>query len=141
MPTLRSFFAAALLGAGLTVGPLYAAEPPSSEAVQASLDKLADSKLPDADKKTLQTVLQNTLNQLNNQRDYEQKLIDLKQQLATAPKQTIENARELTRLKATTVVPVAQRFPANRSPNWSRSSPIAPPSKVTCKKPWPTPTA
>jgi potassium efflux system protein len=111
MPTLRSFFAAALLGLSLTVGPLYAAEPPSSDAVQASLDKLADSKLPDADKKSLQTVLQNTLNQLNNQRDYEQKLIDLKQQLATAPKQTIESTRELTRLKATAVVPVAQRFP------------------------------
>ncbi|MGN4048855.1 mechanosensitive channel MscK [Pseudomonas sp. SM4] len=116
MPTLRSFFAAALLGLSLTVGPLYAAEPPSSEAVQASLDKLADSKLPDADKKTLQSVLQNTLNQLNNQRDYEQKLIDLKQQLATAPKQTIENARELTRLKATAVVPVAQRFPRESIP-------------------------
>jgi len=111
MPTLRSFFFAALLGLSLSVGPLYAAEPPSSEAVQASLDKLADSKLPDADKKTLQTVLQNTLNQLNNQRDYEQKLIDLKQQLASAPKQTVENTRELTRLKASAVVPVAQRFP------------------------------
>ena len=111
MPTLRSFFAAALLGLSLVVGPLHAAEPPSSDAVQASLDKLADSKLPDADKKTLQTVLQNTLNQLNNQRDYEQKLIDLKRQLANAPKQTIENTRELSRLKATAPVPVAQRFP------------------------------
>src|SRR4051812_39585332 len=111
MPTLRSFFVAALLGLSLTVGPLYASEPPSSDAVQASLDKLADSKLPDADKKIPQTVLQNTLNQLNNQRDYEQKLIDLKQQLATAPKQTIESTRELTRLKSTPVVPVAQRFP------------------------------
>jgi len=111
MPTLRSFFAAALLGLSLTVGPLYAAEPPSSDTVQASLDKLADSKLPDADKKALQTTLQSTLTQLNNQRDYEQRLIDLKQQLATAPKQTIENTRELARLKANAVVPVAQRFP------------------------------
>src|ERR1700744_1713771 len=110
MPTLRSFFFAALLGLSLSVGPLYAAEPPSSEAVQASLDKLADSKLPDADKKSLQTVLQNTLNQLNNRRDYDQKLIDLKQQLASAPRQTIENTRELARLKATAAVPVAQRF-------------------------------
>lgn len=110
MPTLRSFFFAALLGLSLSVGPLYAAEPPSSEAVQASLDKLADSKLPDADKKSLQTVLQTTLNQLNSRRDYDQKLIDLKQQLASAPRQTIENTRELTRLKATPVVPVAQRF-------------------------------
>jgi potassium efflux system protein len=113
MPNLRSFFAIALLGLSLsvgTVGTLQAAEPPSSEAVQASLDKIADRKLPEADQKALQTVLQNTLNQLNNKRDYEQKLADLKQTLSSAPKQTLENQRELTRLKASTVVPVAQRF-------------------------------
>ncbi|MGH8375658.1 MAG: mechanosensitive channel MscK, partial [Pseudomonas sp.] len=116
MPNLRSLFAIALLGLSLSVGTLglspaaQAAEPPSSEAVQASLDKIADRKLPEADQKALQTVLQNTLSQLNNKRDYEQKLTALKQQLNNAPKQTLENQRELTRLKASTVVPVAQRF-------------------------------
>ncbi|PPA03133.1 hypothetical protein C4E44_15790, partial [Pseudomonas sp. MWU12-2312b] len=60
--------------------------------------------------KALQSVLQNTLTRINNRRDYGQKLSDLKQQLATAPKQTIENQRELARLKASSVVPVAQRF-------------------------------
>lgn len=110
MPTLRNFLIMALLGLSLSVGPLQAAEPPSSEAVQASLDKIADRKLPEADQKALQTVLQNTLTQLGNKRDYDQKLIDLKQQLATAPKQNIENQRELARLKATKVVPIEQRY-------------------------------
>ena len=83
MPNLRSIFAIALLGLSLSVGTLglsqaaQAAEPPSSEAVQASLDKIADRKLPEADQKALQSVLQGTLNQLNNKRDYEQKLIAL----------------------------------------------------------------
>ena len=110
MSTLRTFFITALLGLSLSVGTLQAAEPPSRETVQASLDKIADRKLPEADQKALQTVLQNTLTQLGNQRDYEQKLADIKQQLANAPKQTIENQRELTRLKASSVTPVAQRY-------------------------------
>lgn len=110
MSTLRTFFIMALLGLSLSISTLQAAEPPSSEAVQASLNKIADRKLPEADQKALQAVLQGTLTQLNNQRDYDQKLIDLKQQLTNAPKQNIENQRELTRLKATKVVPVAQRY-------------------------------
>ena len=110
MSTLRTFFIMALLGLSLSVGTLQAAEPPSSEAVQASLNKIADRKLPEADQKALQSILQSTLTQLNNQRDYEQKLADLKQQLANAPKQNIENQRELTKLKATKVLPVPQRY-------------------------------
>ena len=110
MSTLRTYFFMALLGLSLSVGTLQAAEPPTSEAVQASLDKIADRKLPEADQKALQSVLQNTLTQLGNQRDYEQKLAALKQQLATAPKQNIENQRELVRLKGTKVLPVEQRF-------------------------------
>ncbi|MGH8334347.1 MAG: mechanosensitive channel MscK, partial [Pseudomonas fluorescens] len=110
MSTLRTFIITALLGLSLSVGTLQAAEPPSSEAVQANLNKIADRKLPEADQKALQSILQSTLTQLNNQRDYEQKLADLKQQLANAPKQNIENQRELTKLKATKVLPVPQRY-------------------------------
>lgn len=110
MSTLRTFFIMALLGLSLSINTLQAAEPPSSAAVQASLDKIAERKLPEADQKALQAVLQSTLTQLNNQRDYDQKLIDLKQQLTNAPKQNIENQRELARLKASKVVPVAQRY-------------------------------
>ena len=110
MPTLRTFLAIALLGLSLSVGPLQAAEPPSAESVQKSLDNIAARKLPEADQKALQTVLQQTLTQLSNKNDYEKRLSDLKQQLSTAPKQNLENQRELERLTATKVVPVAQRY-------------------------------
>ena len=42
MPTLRTFLAIALLGLSLSVGTLQAAEPPSADAVQKSLDKIAE---------------------------------------------------------------------------------------------------
>ena len=51
MPTLRTFIATVLLGLSLCVGTLQAAEPPTAESVQQSLDKIADRKLPDADQK------------------------------------------------------------------------------------------
>ncbi|UMZ12600.1 mechanosensitive channel MscK [Pseudomonas sp. MPFS] len=112
MPTLRKIFAIALLGLSLSVGAAQGGEPPSAEAVQQSLDKIAERKLSEADQKALQTLLQNTLNQLANQQDYEQRLPELKQQLASAPRQTLENQRELERLKASKVVPVTQRYAA-----------------------------
>lgn len=110
MPTLRTFFAIALLGLSLSIGTVQAAEPPSAESVQKSLDNIAARKLPEADQKALQTVLQQTLTQLSNKSDYEKRLSDLKQQLSSAPKQNLENQRELERLTATKVVPVAQRY-------------------------------
>ena len=110
MPILRKFFAVALLGLSLSVGAVQGGDPPSAEAVQQSLDKIAERKLPEADQKALQTLLQNTLNQLANKQNYEQRLSDLKQQLSNAPRQTSENQRELARLKASKVVPVIQRY-------------------------------
>lgn len=110
MPTLRTFLAIALLGLSLSVGTLQAGEPPSAEAVQKSLDKIAERKLPEADQKALQTVLQQTLVQLANKDDYDQRLRDLKQQLSTAPKQNIDNQRDLDRLKASKPVPIEQRY-------------------------------
>lgn len=110
MTFLRTFLATALLGLTLCVSPVYAAAPPSIESVQQTLDKLPDRKLPDADMKALQNVLQQTLTLLGNKQDYEQRLTDLKRQLEGAPRQTTENSRELARLKSTKVVPVAQRY-------------------------------
>ncbi|OZY37405.1 mechanosensitive channel MscK [Pseudomonas lundensis] len=110
MPTLRTFFATVLLGLSLCVGSLQAAEPLTAESVQQSLDKIADRKLPDADQKALQAVLEKTLAQLANKAEYEQSLSEVKQLLGTAQQQTLENQRELARLKASTVVPVAQRY-------------------------------
>ncbi|WP_314915391.1 mechanosensitive channel MscK [Pseudomonas helleri] len=110
MPTLRTFFATVLLGLSLSVGPVYAGDPPTAEAVQLSLEKIADRKLPDADQKALQTVLEQTLSFLANKSDYEQRLIEVKDQLHSAPRQTIDNQRELARLKASKVVPIEQRY-------------------------------
>ncbi|MDP9029011.1 MAG: mechanosensitive channel MscK, partial [Pseudomonadota bacterium] len=110
MTTLRTFLATALLGLTLCVGTVHAADPPSIDSVQQTLDKLPDRKLPDADMKALQSILQQTLTFLGNQQDYQQRLVDLKRQLEDAPRQTVDNQRELTRLKATKVIPVAQRY-------------------------------
>lgn len=141
MPTLRTFIATVLLGLGLCVGTLHAAEPPTAGAVQQSLDKIADRKLPDADQKALQAVLQQTLTLLESKADYEQRLNDVKQQLNDAPRQTGENQRELARLKASTPIPVAQRYKDLSVPQLrSRCWPSAPRNKVSCKKPWPLPT-
>ncbi|MEA1136074.1 hypothetical protein, partial [Klebsiella pneumoniae] len=51
-----------------------------------------------------------TLTYLGNKQDYEQRLTDLKRQLEAAPRQTTDNQRELVRLKATKIIPVAQRY-------------------------------
>ncbi|NWB86630.1 mechanosensitive channel MscK [Pseudomonas gingeri] len=114
MSSLRTFLAMALLGLSLSVGALQAAEPPTSASVQQSLERIADRKLADADQKALQAVLQQTLTWLSNQDDYEKRLAATKQQVADAPRQTVENQRELARLKVTKVIPVAQRY-ANQS--------------------------
>ena len=112
MSTLRNLFTSALLGLCLSSVPAHAADTPplSSEAVQHSLDKIADRKLSADDQKALQQVLEQTLTFLSSQKDNQQKLEDLKKQLTDAPRQTTENQRELTKLKASKVIPVAQRY-------------------------------
>ncbi|WP_249678193.1 mechanosensitive channel MscK [Pseudomonas abieticivorans] len=110
MPTLRTFFSAALLGLCLSVTAVHAADPPTKDAVQQSIDKIADRKLSDSDQKALQQVLEQTLAYLSNRDDSDQKLADLKRQLNDAPRQTAENQRELGRLKGVHVIAVAQRY-------------------------------
>jgi potassium efflux system protein len=110
MLNLRTFFVAALLGLCLSTVPAQAAEPPTRSAVQQSLDKIAERKLPDADQKALQKVLEQTLTLITSKEDAEKRLTELKQQLSQAPRQTAENQRELTRLKASKAVPTTQRY-------------------------------
>ncbi|WP_287813935.1 mechanosensitive channel MscK, partial [Pseudomonas sp.] len=110
MPSLRSFFSAALLGLCLTVTAVQAADPPTSEAVQQSIDKIAERKLSDADQKALQQVLEQTLAFLAARDDSNNQLPALKKQLSEAPQVIAENQHELTKLKATKAVPVAQRY-------------------------------
>ena len=110
MPTLRSLVTTALLGLCLAATAVHAADAPSRESIQQSLDHISERKLADADQKALQEVLQGTLTQIANDENNQQQRVDLKQQLLDAPKDTIANQRELARLKATKVVPVEQRY-------------------------------
>ncbi|UUY09918.1 mechanosensitive channel MscK [Pseudomonas sp. J452] len=110
MPVLRPYLAAALLGLCLLSAGQVAAEPPSRAAVQQSLDGLAERKLPEAEQKALQQTLEQTLAFLANQADSEKRLSDLKRQLNDAPRLIGEAQREFTRLKASPVKPVSERY-------------------------------
>lgn len=117
MSIARTFLTSALLGLCLSVTTAQAAEsPPSSTAVQQSLDKIAERKLPEADQKALQQVLEQTLGLLSSKEDSEKRLAAVKQQLNEAPRQTGENQRELAKLKLTKVVPVEQRYASLKVP-------------------------
>ena len=108
--SLRTLVCAALLGLCLSATFAFAAEPPNAAAVQQSLDKIAERKLPEAEQKALRQVLEQTLVFLNSKDDSEKRLAALKQQLSDAPKKTGENQRELAKLKSSTVIPVAERY-------------------------------
>jgi potassium efflux system protein len=112
MFSLRAFLAVTLLGLCLSASPAMAADTavPTSASVQQSLDKIADRKLPDADQKALQQVLEQTLAFLAAEEENQQRLTDLKHLLNQAPKELQDNQRELNRLHASKVTPVAQRY-------------------------------
>lgn len=114
--SLRTFLSAALIGLCLSFSPVWAAEPPTTAAIQKSLDKIAERKLPEAEQKALQQVLEKTLAFLGNKDDSEKKLAALKHQLNDAPRQTSENQRELAKLKDSKVIPVTQRYAASSVP-------------------------
>lgn len=109
--SLRVYLRAALLGLCLSLSfAVSAAEAPTTASIQNSLDKIADRKLPEAEQKALQQVLEDTLSLLASKEDSEKKLAALKQQLADAPRLTSESQRELIKLKTSKTVPVAQRY-------------------------------
>lgn len=79
MPALRSLIATLFLGLCLASPPLLAqSEPPSAEAVQQSLDKLAERKLAEADQKVAKASLEQTLKFLAARDEALQSLEDLK---------------------------------------------------------------
>ncbi|PXC01008.1 mechanosensitive channel MscK, partial [Pseudomonas aeruginosa] len=99
------------LGLCLASPPLLAqSEPPSAEAVQQSLDKLAERKLAEADQKVAKASLEQTLKFLAARDEALQSLEDLKKRLSDAPRQIEENQRELERLKKTKERPVSERY-------------------------------
>ena len=109
--SLCVYLRAALLGLCLSVSfASLAAESPAIDSVQSSLDKIAERKLPEAEQKALQQVLEQTLSLLESQEEAQNKLASLKQLLTDAPRQITENQRELAKLKESKPVQVAQRY-------------------------------
>ncbi|MDZ3994188.1 mechanosensitive channel MscK [Pseudomonas sp. Teo4] len=109
--SLRVYLRTALLGLCLSLSfAATAAEAPTTASIQNSLDKIAERKLPEAEQKALQQVLEQTLSLLASKEDSEKKLAALKQQLASAPKETTDSQRELAKLKDSKPLPVAQRY-------------------------------
>ncbi|MFJ4346003.1 mechanosensitive channel MscK [Pseudomonas sp. NPDC089401] len=109
--SLRVHLRAALLGLCLSLSfAATAAEAPTTASIQNSLDKIAERKLPEADQKALQQVLEQTLTLLAGKDDNEKKLAALKQQLVSAPKETTDSQKELAKLKDSKPQPVAQRY-------------------------------
>ncbi|MDZ5604939.1 mechanosensitive channel MscK [Pseudomonas sp. RP23018S] len=104
-------FRTALLGLCLLLPvAVVAADAPSTESVQQSLDKIADRKLPEADQKALQQLLEKTLSWLDSRDDSQEKLEALRTQLAEAPKEINDSQQALNQLKASTPTAVAQRY-------------------------------
>ncbi|HDS1799882.1 TPA: mechanosensitive channel MscK [Pseudomonas putida] len=115
--SLRVYLRTALLGLCLSLSfAATAAEAPTTASIQNSLDKIAERKLPEADQKALQQVLEQTLSLLASKEDNERKLAALKQQLTSAPKETSDSQKELARLKESKAQPVAQRYAALNVP-------------------------
>ncbi|WP_244158133.1 mechanosensitive channel MscK [Phytopseudomonas flavescens] len=110
MLSFRRFLAVSLLGLCLAQSPAWADATPTSADVQRSLDTLADRKLVEPEQSLVRQILEKTLASLNAQAQSQQKLVALDKQLAQAPRQTQEAHKELQKLKASKVAPVAQRY-------------------------------
>ncbi|MGV8843055.1 MAG: mechanosensitive channel MscK [Pseudomonas sp.] len=119
MPALRNYLIATLLGlclSTLQIATLQAAEPPSREALQSSLDTLAERKLPEPEQKALQQTLEQTLDYLNTQASSEQRLQTLKEQLDQAPQRISSDQRELIQLKADAPTLISERYASQSVP-------------------------
>ncbi|MDR2307701.1 MAG: mechanosensitive channel MscK [Paucimonas sp.] len=109
--SLRVYCRTALLGLCMTLSFAAAAvEVPSTPGIQGSLNKITERKPAEPEQKAGQQVQEQTLALLAARDDSEKKLATLKQQLASAPQEIRDNQRELIKLKATSSVPVAQRY-------------------------------
>jgi potassium efflux system protein len=115
MSFLRCLPFALLLGFCLSVSPSHA-EPPSREAVQLSLDSLAQRKLAEADQAAVQQALERALSLLDQREATLQSLADLRQQLNEAPRLTGEAQRQLAQLEASAPADIPRRYAASSVP-------------------------
>jgi potassium efflux system protein len=110
MYSLRALFITALLGLGLFGQAALAFDAPSGAQVQRSLDTLAQRKLPEAEQKALQAILEQTLKFLQQYSLSEQAAVKLKTQLASAAQQINTAQDELAKLQVSPPKPAAQRY-------------------------------
>ncbi|MEK1907070.1 MAG: mechanosensitive channel MscK, partial [Pseudomonas sp.] len=110
MPLLRPLLIAALLGLSLSTAPLYAVEAPEAKTIQASLDNLAERKLPEAEQNALKQKFEQTLDFLAKRDDSEQRLSELKVQLRDAPRLISDAQRDLERLNAAPTTNLTERY-------------------------------
>ncbi|SEI81609.1 potassium efflux system protein [Pseudomonas linyingensis] len=108
---LRPFLASLLLSL-LILAPFAGAADalPNAAAVQKSLARLEERKLPEAEHKAMQETLQKTLDNLQKIQTSSDELASLKQLLADAPKLTAEAQREQARLKPVVAEELSTRY-------------------------------
>ncbi|MBF7729870.1 mechanosensitive channel MscK [Pseudomonas sp. N040] len=107
---MRYVLLVALLGLSLNTLAQPENPLPSIEEIQQSLDGLADRKLPEAEHKALQAILQGTLQNLEEIAATRQELLDLQHQVKTAPQVIKQSQAELIRLGAQPETAEVQRY-------------------------------
>ncbi len=107
--SLRTFFAAALLGACLTPAYLQAATP-ATPGLPKPAAAPAESKTAGAETVAKPSIEEQTQSFISSKQESEQALAALKRQLESAPRLVGESQRELARLKTSPPVPVKERY-------------------------------
>jgi len=92
---------------------LVSAQPvaaPAAESLRAQLAGLADRKLPEAEQRALQQLLEQALAQLEAADDSARRMQELQATLRQAPQTIAESRRELDRLRTEPAVPASERL-------------------------------
>jgi potassium efflux system protein len=110
MSYLRLLLPALLFSLYSCILPVQAAEVPKAEALQSSLNQLADRKLPEAEQAAAKQALEKALAFLTERDDILRRLAALEELLAKAPLQITESQRELERLQNTEPALVREKF-------------------------------
>jgi potassium efflux system protein len=112
MLALRTLSKIVLLGLCLNLPLAHSQESslPDAKQIQRSLDTLADRKLSASDQQTVQDILKNTLQLLDQKDQHEQALTEVKRKITQAPQLIKDAQKELAKLRAEQEKPVVQRY-------------------------------